>query len=78
MKYPSAVFAITLLGFSMALPVQALDLIETPSLRVMVESAELPPVNERIPAQPQIPSIIDANKIFSTNDCLKFCNEVTI
>jgi peptide/nickel transport system substrate-binding protein len=58
-KLCPAISGIALLGFSMALPVLALDLIETPSLRVMVESGELPPVNERIPAQPQIVEFAD-------------------
>ena len=62
MRFIPAISGITLLALSFVLPVQALDMIETASLQARVDSGELPPVNERIPAQPQI---VEFNQGFS-------------
>ena len=60
MRSIPAISCITLMGLSIAFPAQAaLDLIETPSLRLMVDSGELPPVSDRIPAQPKIVELAD-------------------
>lgn len=40
-----------------AAPAAALDLIETPSLKPLVESGALPPVAERVPAEPYISAL---------------------
>lgn len=52
MKYPVIFLSLLLLGST--LPAWGMALIETPVLQPLVDSGELPPVAERIPAEPQI------------------------
>ena len=60
MRMPVAVFA--LIFAALFGPAQAMEFIETPSLEPLVKEGKLPPVAERVPAEPYISRLEESGR----------------